>query len=55
MHAALGIMVALFARERSGFGQFIDISYLDTTLALLGASPAMKQVWSDEHVPLRGR
>jgi len=39
MHAALGIMFALFARVRTGRGQKVDISYLDTTLAVLSASP----------------
>jgi crotonobetainyl-CoA:carnitine CoA-transferase CaiB-like acyl-CoA transferase len=39
LHAALGIMFALYARERTGTGQQVDISYLDTTLAVLAASP----------------
>jgi crotonobetainyl-CoA:carnitine CoA-transferase CaiB-like acyl-CoA transferase len=39
MHAALGVMFALFARERTGLGQFVDVSYLDSTFALLAASP----------------
>ena len=30
MHGALGIMMALFARERTGRGQHVDVSYLDT-------------------------
>jgi len=39
LHAALGIMFALFARQRTGTGQQVDISYLDTTLSVLAASP----------------
>ncbi|CAN5395006.1 CoA transferase [soil metagenome] len=35
MFAAQGITLALFARERSGRGQRVDISMLDTTAALL--------------------
>ena len=40
MHAALGIMFALFSRERTGRGQFVDISYLDSTISLLSAVPS---------------
>ena len=32
LHGALGIMLALFARERTGRGQHVDVSYLDTTV-----------------------
>lgn len=39
LHAALGIMFALFARQRTGTGQQVDIAYLDTTLSVLAASP----------------
>jgi len=39
MHGALGIMFALFARERTGKGQLVDVSYLDTSIALLAATP----------------
>lgn len=39
LHAALGIMFALFARQRTGTGQHVDIAYLDTTLSVLAASP----------------
>ena len=35
MFAAQGIAMALFARERSGRGQLVDIGMLDTTAALL--------------------
>ncbi|MDP2953762.1 MAG: CoA transferase, partial [Chloroflexota bacterium] len=37
MNAAIGIISALFARERTGEGQFIDISLLDGQIALLGS------------------
>ena len=47
MHGALGIMMALFARERTGRGQHVDVSYLDTSLALLAATPNMRFFWSD--------
>jgi alpha-methylacyl-CoA racemase len=54
MHAALGIMFALFARERSGRGQHVDVSYLDTTIALLAASPNLRRYFSAGPEPQRG-
>ena len=36
LNAALAIMAALFYRERSGTGQFIDISLLDSIMPLMG-------------------
>jgi crotonobetainyl-CoA:carnitine CoA-transferase CaiB-like acyl-CoA transferase len=54
MHSALGIMLALFARERTGRGQHVDVSYLDTSLALLAATPNMRFFWSDGMAPKRG-
>jgi crotonobetainyl-CoA:carnitine CoA-transferase CaiB-like acyl-CoA transferase len=38
MHAALGIMLALWARERTGRGQHVDISMTDGVLNLLAAA-----------------
>jgi crotonobetainyl-CoA:carnitine CoA-transferase CaiB-like acyl-CoA transferase len=40
MHGALGVMFALFARERTGRGQLVDVSYLDATISLLSAVPS---------------
>ncbi|MFH1487102.1 MAG: CaiB/BaiF CoA-transferase family protein [Chloroflexota bacterium] len=37
MHAAIGILIALQARERTGRGQFVDISMTDGVVAWLGA------------------
>src|SRR5262245_64987705 len=39
MHGALGIMFALFARERTGRGQHVAVSSSDTSVALLAATP----------------
>src|SRR5919201_4221826 len=54
LHGALGIMLALFARERTGRGQHVDVSYLDTSLSLLAATPNMRFFFSDGLVPKRG-
>jgi alpha-methylacyl-CoA racemase len=54
LHGALGIVLALFARERTGRGQHVDIAYLDTTVALLAATPNMRFFFSDGVAPRRG-
>src|SRR5213594_2992738 len=54
MHGALGVMLALFARERTGRGQHVDVSYLDTTVSLLAATPNMRFFFSDGLAPRRG-
>jgi crotonobetainyl-CoA:carnitine CoA-transferase CaiB-like acyl-CoA transferase len=54
MHGALGVMFALFARERTGRGQHVDVSYLDTSVALLAATPNMRFFFSDGLAPRRG-
>ncbi|MBI2203952.1 MAG: CoA transferase [Candidatus Rokubacteria bacterium] len=54
LHGALGIMIALFARERTGRGQHVDVSYLDTSISLLAATPNMRFFFSDGRAPKRG-
>lgn len=54
LHGTLGIVLALFARERTGRGQHVDVSYLDTTVSLLAATPNMRFFFSDGLVPRRG-
>lgn len=54
MHGALGIVMALYARERTGRGQHVDVSYLDTTVSLLAATPNMRFFFSDGLAPRRG-
>lgn len=39
LHATIAILFALLARGHTGRGQFVDVSYLDGTVALLAASP----------------
>ena len=54
LHGALGIMLALFARERTGRGQHVDVAYLDSTLSLLAATPNLRFFFSDGLAPRRG-
>jgi crotonobetainyl-CoA:carnitine CoA-transferase CaiB-like acyl-CoA transferase len=42
LHGVVGILAALLARQRTGSGQLVDVSYLDTTLALLAVTPMMQ-------------
>lgn len=35
LHGTIGILIAVLARERTGRGQYIDISYLDGVISLL--------------------
>jgi len=39
MYAAIGILMALYQRERTGQGQFIDVSMLDSIVSWLGYFP----------------
>jgi len=38
MFAAIGILMALYARERSGAGQFLDVSMLDSMISAMGSN-----------------
>lgn len=42
MHGVVGILLALMARQRTGQGQLVDVSYLDTTVSLLAATPMLR-------------
>ena len=35
LHGAIGILAALFAREKTGKGQYVDISYTDSVITLM--------------------
>jgi alpha-methylacyl-CoA racemase len=54
MHGIAGILLALFARERTGRGQHVDVSYLDTTLSLLAATPHLRDYFRSGRWPGRG-
>jgi alpha-methylacyl-CoA racemase len=55
MHAAMAVIAALFARQASGVGQYIDISYLDSTVALLAATPNLRRLSSHGTVTAAGQ
>ncbi|MBC2716862.1 MAG: CoA transferase [Desulfobacteraceae bacterium] len=43
MNAAIGILIALYAREQTGKGQYIDISMTDGSMSLLSLVLSLKQ------------
>ena len=55
LHGVVGILLALYAREHTGRGQHVDISYLDTTISLLSATLLLEAYFTDGVVPERGR
>ena len=54
MHAVAGVSLALYARERTGRGQQIDIAYLDCALSLLSSTRAVREFIADGRVAERG-
>jgi alpha-methylacyl-CoA racemase len=47
LHGVVGILLALLARQHTGRGQFVDVSYLDTTVSLLAATPMLRDYFVD--------
>jgi len=52
LNAAFAIMAALFYRERTGNGQFIDIALLDSIMPLMGWVAANLLIGGQQPVPL---
>jgi len=52
MNAAVGILLALFTRERTGIGQFIDISMTDTMVSFLPITQYLYDLLGQ--LPVRG-
>ena len=54
MHGIVGILLALLARHQTGRGQHVDISYLDTVISLLAATPTLRDYFLDGVTCSRG-
>jgi crotonobetainyl-CoA:carnitine CoA-transferase CaiB-like acyl-CoA transferase len=54
MHALCGILLALYARQRTERGQHIDISYLDSAVSLLGATRPIREYLAEGRIAERG-
>jgi len=54
MHGVVGILLALLARQQTGRGQLVDVSYLDTTVSLLAATPMLRNFFLDGSACGRG-
>ena len=52
MHGLSGILIALYARERTGKGQHVDIAYLDSVISLM--SQEVPNYFLTGEVPRRG-
>ena len=52
MHGAIGVLAALVARNQTGRGQYVDISMMDGSLALL--AQAFSAFFANGKVPRRG-
>ena len=52
LNAAFAIMAALFQRERTGAGQFIDIALLDSVMPLMGWVAANLLIGGQEPAPM---
>jgi crotonobetainyl-CoA:carnitine CoA-transferase CaiB-like acyl-CoA transferase len=52
LHGVIGVLLALAAREKTGKGQFVDISYLDSTMSLLAYDAP--RYFTTGYVPKRG-
>jgi len=52
MHAAIGVLAALVARNQTGRGQYVDIAMLDGVMLLL--AQALSTYFSNHKVPERG-
>jgi crotonobetainyl-CoA:carnitine CoA-transferase CaiB-like acyl-CoA transferase len=54
MHGVVGILLALLARQHTGRGQLVDVSYLDTSVSLLAATPQIRDFFFNGNTCGRG-
>jgi crotonobetainyl-CoA:carnitine CoA-transferase CaiB-like acyl-CoA transferase len=52
LNAAFAVMAALYHRERSGYGQFIDVAMLDSIMPLMGWVAANLLIAGQQPVPM---
>jgi crotonobetainyl-CoA:carnitine CoA-transferase CaiB-like acyl-CoA transferase len=52
LHGAIGVLLAVIAREKTGKGQFVDIAYLDAVISLLVMEASI--YFATGQVPKRG-
>lgn len=52
MHGVIGVMAAIIARHQTGRGQYVDISMMDGSLALL--AQAFSSFFANHKIPRRG-
>lgn len=52
LHGLIGVLLALIAREKTGRGQFVDVTYLDSVISLLAGS--VSDYFESGVVPKRG-
>lgn len=55
LHTVAGILLALFARERGGEGQLVDVAYADTSIALMSATPTARARFEGATTAKRGQ
>jgi len=54
LHGVIGILMGIIAREKTGRGQCIDVSYTDGVMALIGSVPSVSEYLLSGRVPKRG-
>ncbi len=55
LHGVIGILTAIIAREKLGKGQYVDVSFLDGVLNLIGAVPPISDFLLGGKLPQRGK
>ena len=54
LHGVIGILTAIIAREHTGRGQYVDVSYMDGVFSMLSAVPQIADYLLSGTVPRRG-
>ncbi|MFC1885472.1 CaiB/BaiF CoA transferase family protein [Thermodesulfobacteriota bacterium] len=54
LHGIIGILLALYSRQNTEKGQYIDVSFLDGVISLTSLVPEVRDFFSDGSLPKRG-